>query len=279
MNKTLKLSEAIRNPPRNFSIPIPPSKANTYLATCLHALVRFPDFIVESHQLVATGNEKEMLDTLRARQMGVTGWLAHLIFNRGQKTPDALKNTYLRVYEPDARFSESLLKLAEGTCDVSKRLSRFRPDDVDDSDLPAWFWLSCEIGSLRAEIENSGLGLSLGIPDLSKPGKPATKVDGVKFFKKFADILEGIELPELSSHDNQELPSYLLPNVLLLSEARQIADVDDGFAAEFWEPYLKAMRRWSNRVRKDDFRQATFLLPDGSIHTTAKHRKRPKGFA
>lgn len=257
--------------------------AKSYLMQCIRMLTQIPDAILEMHQLKASGSEQTLLISLRKRQFAISTWLSHFLFNRGRKTPEGLKSSYLKSYEEEARYSESVLRLAEGVCDaVGDKLSWMKPDHVSDDDLPAAVWFSCEIGWICAEIQNSGLGLSLGIPDMTTPGTPlATKEKTAKFFRDWANRLESPASEFIAytpKTNNRKLPYYLFPYVSLTAEGKQLADTSDDFAGTYWEPYVKAVRRWANVIRKDHYRQIPFLLPDGSIIYGAKNHKRFKGF-
>jgi hypothetical protein len=268
MNKKSILFEAPQNVPNN-----------TYLSGCLTTYAVSLKSLLNEYSIVAVGAQKEIILDLNAYLDGVATWLRHLIFNRGRKIPNHLKHTSLKRYEPFARRSECLLKLAEGVCDASDIFMKYKPDNVDEADLPAYIWFLCEIGFLYAEIENSGLGASLGIPDLTNPGKPATKDASVRFFRQVADFLDGEILEtDITATEPERWIPYLRTCEVLLAKGRELAKINDDFGDVYLQPYIKASRRLTNIIRKNPTYKIRFLLPDGSIVYTAKDHKKFKGF-
>ncbi len=281
----MKSTEVIHAaPPASFKILVEQTLANKKLSQYLHFLIDFPEHLLASYQLVPTREQREFINEIKHEKFGMVAWLAHLWFNRGRKIPNDLSNTCLLAYRVDALLSDALLKLAEATCESSDLLLnqwdlRELGVNLDNDDKPGWLWFLCELGKWYIRIEDSGLGLDLGIPELSNPIKMIGKVKILENAKDFIDLLEGIAPAEFTDSDQSNSDPWSSPQLLLLSEAQKIAESDDDFARDYWEPYLKLFRRWTNEARKNKYVQAKRIRSDGSTHTTGKHHRIPKGFA
>lgn len=275
----MKFTEAIHfAPPEKFEIRVQQTQANKTLSQYLHALIDFPEYLLARYQLLPTKKQRSLINEFKFQKYGMVAWLAHFWFNRGRTTPDNLKNTCLLSYKIDAKLSDALLKLSEATFELSDSLNEFDFEGIEQNDKPGWLWFMCEMGNWLILLEDSRLGLDLGIPDLSNPIPLIGKVEAINGLKDFIDRLEGI-IPTETINSNQfdvdSIDPWLAPLNLLLSEAEQIAKINDDFEVDYWQPYLKLMRQWKNKARKDPYTQFTYLLKDGSERTTGKHYKLP----
>jgi hypothetical protein len=254
----MKYTEAIHfAPPEKFEIRVQQTQANKTLSQYLHALIDFPEYLLAKYQLLPTKEQRNLINEFKFQKYGMVAWLAHSWFGRGRTTPDSLKNTCLLAYKINAKLSDALLKLCEGIFEFSDSLKEFDFGEIAQDDKPGWLWFMCEIGNWLILIEDSRLGLDLGIPDLSNPIPLIGKVEAINGIKNFIDRLEGITPTEHINSNEFDIESSLAPLIL----------------------FLKVMRQWKNKSRKDPYTQFTYLLKDGSKRTTGKHHKLPTGFA
>lgn len=267
LDKKLSFSVHIKN--RNA--------ATTELASYIVCLAKLPHTLCHKFaQIAPDPGERELIEEIYEEfsemYAALSPWLSHLIFNRGNKTPQVLKNTRFKHYEPDARIAESHLKLIEGLCDRSEVLQ-------EQFKSPAEVWFSCQISELFESLKQSGLGFKLGIPFIAEEPTVLGKRDFYNYQIQIDNFLEdpGVYLPPKSIASGVHLGSVALVSNEIVRLVYNDDDFlnDEDFVQLFWKPHQK-IRRWArNKIKNDEHRKVHVVLPDGSEFFSGKGRQPP----
>jgi hypothetical protein len=251
--------------------------ATDELAKYIADLARLPNLVRKNFaQIVPDAGEEiveEIFEEFCEMYVARSVWLTHLIFNRGQKTPEALKYAPWKHYEPDARVSESYLKLIEGLYDRSEALQN------EFKSSPAEVWFFCEIEELFESLKQSGLGFAFGIPLITEKPTVWGERDLYNYQIQIRNFLEdpGVHLPPESIASG----THLGITTLISHEIVRLAYNDDDFLNDedflqlFWKPHQKIKRWASNKIKNDKHRKVHVVLPDGGEFLSGKGRQLP----
>lgn len=262
----------------SFSVRIKNRDAATNeLASYIVYLAELPHTVCHKFaQIAPDPGERELIEDIYEEfsemYAALSAWLSHLIFNRGKKTPQLLKNTHFKHYEPDARVAESQLKLIEGLYDRSEVLQ-------DQFKSPAEVWFSCQISELFESLKQSGLGLNLGISLIAEEPTVLGERDFYNYQIQNRNFLEdpGVHLPPKSIASGVHLESVALVSHEIVRLTYNDDDFlnDEDFVQLFWKPYQKITRWALNKIKNDKHRKVHVVLPDGSEFLSGKGQQPP----
>jgi hypothetical protein len=166
--------------------------------------------------------------------------------------------TSARYCQPLAEIAAAELKLAIGLH------PRTANPLIRNFDTPADLWFYCKW--IQSQLSLTDAGLTTDKPSIIS--KRQSTNAATEQFDQFTEL----SFPYREDAANDE-PHRLIE--IFHGEAQKLAKDDANFQVDYWNPYVKMVKRSINKVRKCEALQNVFLLPKGQLYWTEKGKKLP----
>jgi hypothetical protein len=183
-------------------------------------------------------------------------WMRHLLLGEALAEEIYLTNTI--ALQPRAELMAAEFKLAVG---VHPRSAH---PIICQFDSPAGLWFACQIQLSYGLLEHKGL---------LEPPRIIGKTERLNGTRRFIDLLEN---QKFADWEGERATSQSV-QLILVTEAQDIAKTDSNFAATYYNPFLRQFKRTVNAEKKNKQLQDLYLLPDGQLYQTRKNKKLPPG--
>lgn len=204
--------------------------------------------------MLETTEEQAFVDLHKANWQAMSLWLRHLLL--GETLAEKAYLTKIVYHQPRAELMAAEFRLAVG---VHPRSAH---PVIRNFSSPADLWFGCQIQLSYGLLQHKGL---------LEPPKITGKAERLKGTKRFIDLLE---TQKFTDWEAERATSQSI-QLILVTEAQEIAKSDTNFAFNYYKPFLRQFKRSANAEKNNKRLQNVYLLADGRLHQTGKNKKLP----
>lgn len=198
--------------------------------------------------------QQTFVDIHRANWRAMSLWLRHLLL--GEMLVEEAYLTEMLYQQPRAELMAAEFRLAVGVHPRSAHpvICSFKS--------PAELWFSCQLQLSYGLLQHRGL---LELPKITG------KTERLNGTRRFVDLLENQKFTDWE----EERATSQSAQLILVTEAQEIAKTDANFASTYYNSFLRQFKRSVNAEKNNKQLQAVYLLPDGQLYQTQKNKKLP----
>ncbi len=185
---------------------------------------------------------------------GMSLWLRHLLL--GENLAEEAYVTSMIYHQPRAELMAAEFRLAVGV------YPRSGHPIIRSFKSPAELWFCCQVQLSYGLLEHKGL---------LEPPKIKGKTERLNSTRRFIDLLESYKFTDWED----ERATSQSCQLILATEAQDIAKVDANFDFTYYKPFLRQFKRNVNSEKNNKQLQNTYLLSSGEIFRTGKDKKLP----